>query len=230
MTIIFTPTWLYIKQHNNTGLKYFGKTTKIDPIKYKGSGLHWKRHLKIHGADITTVWCQLFTDRNAIMEYALQFSISNNIIESVEWANLKSENGVDGGSRKGRTAWNKNRTGLPGKAHTAESKQKIAKSKKGKARPAFNAEWCENLSKNHRSKHGYDCTVSEETKKKISNTLLSKAKPVFCITNETWYPTIHDAAKVLNLKVGNITHTVNGYQHSTGGFKFSYKRYDDQPE
>ena len=26
----FKPTWLYIKQHNTTGLKYFGKTTK-DP-------------------------------------------------------------------------------------------------------------------------------------------------------------------------------------------------------
>ena len=37
------PTYLYVKQHNKTGLKYFGKTTKKDPLKYKGSGLYWKR-------------------------------------------------------------------------------------------------------------------------------------------------------------------------------------------
>lgn len=29
----FLPTYLYIKTHNQTGLKYFGKTTK-DPFKY----------------------------------------------------------------------------------------------------------------------------------------------------------------------------------------------------
>lgn len=38
---------LYIKTHNTTGLKYFGKTTK-DPYKYLGSGKHWRAHLKIH--------------------------------------------------------------------------------------------------------------------------------------------------------------------------------------
>jgi hypothetical protein len=31
----FKPTWLYIKQHTVTGLKYFGKTTR-NPEKYKG--------------------------------------------------------------------------------------------------------------------------------------------------------------------------------------------------
>lgn len=37
---------LYIKIHNVTGLKYFGKTTKNNPEKYTGSGKHWKRHIK----------------------------------------------------------------------------------------------------------------------------------------------------------------------------------------
>ena len=45
----FNPTWLYIKEHNVTGLKYFGKTTR-DPLKYKGSGTHWTRHISKHGA------------------------------------------------------------------------------------------------------------------------------------------------------------------------------------
>ena len=30
-----TPTYLYIKQHSITGLKYFGCTTRKDHIKYK---------------------------------------------------------------------------------------------------------------------------------------------------------------------------------------------------
>jgi len=38
---------LYVKQHSITKLKYFGKTIQ-DPIKYSGSGVHWKKHLKKH--------------------------------------------------------------------------------------------------------------------------------------------------------------------------------------
>jgi hypothetical protein len=44
---MFKPTFLYIKTHSVTGLKYFGKTTK-DPFRYKGSGVYWVRHLKVH--------------------------------------------------------------------------------------------------------------------------------------------------------------------------------------
>lgn len=43
----FLPTTLYIKTHNKTGLKYFGKTTSNDPYKYKGSGSYWLDHLKV---------------------------------------------------------------------------------------------------------------------------------------------------------------------------------------
>ena len=94
----FIPTWLYIKQHNKTGLKYFGKTVQ-DPYSYTGSGKHWKNHIKVHGNDVTTTWAQLFTTESTIREYALQFSKENNIVESKEWANLTPENGLDGGDR-----------------------------------------------------------------------------------------------------------------------------------
>jgi transposase len=46
--------YLYVKTHNKTGLKYLGKTTKLDPHKYSGSGKRWLRHLKKHGFDYTT--------------------------------------------------------------------------------------------------------------------------------------------------------------------------------
>jgi len=94
------PTYLYIKQHKITKLKYFGKTTK-DPNKYLGSGKHWIRHIKKHGLEIDTIWQQLFTDEKELVDFALKFSKDNNIVESSEWANLKEENGLDGGFDKG---------------------------------------------------------------------------------------------------------------------------------
>jgi hypothetical protein len=93
----FKPTWLCIKRHSVTGLKYFCKTTKKDPYSYHGSGSYWKRHIKVHGKkDIVTDWCEIFTDKNYLIEYALNFSIENNIVDSTEWANLIEENGIDG--------------------------------------------------------------------------------------------------------------------------------------
>ena len=93
------PTYLYIKQHSITGLKYFGKTSSQDPYLYNGSGTYWRRHIKKHGImHITTLWVsEPYTSLELIQEYALQFSIDNNIINSTEWANLKLENGIDGG-------------------------------------------------------------------------------------------------------------------------------------
>ena len=96
-TRIYKPTWLYIKQHNQTGLKYFGKTTR-DPYKYKGSGFYWKRHIADHGNDVTTLWCQLFETLEEITAFALKFSEDNNIVDSDEWANLMVEDGSTGGN------------------------------------------------------------------------------------------------------------------------------------
>lgn len=110
----FKPTWLYIKQHNITGLKYFGKTV-ADPQKYKGSGTYWKKHLKMHTDDVTTIWCKLFTVKQDLIDYALNFSVANNIVESIEWANLIPESGEDGGARPGQK----------GHAQTEQTKAKI---------------------------------------------------------------------------------------------------------
>lgn len=93
----FTPTYLYIKQHSVTGLMYFGKTTKSDPIKYLGSGVHWQRHIKKHGLEhVVTLWYELFTNRDELIQFATQFSKSMNIVESTSWANLCEETGIDG--------------------------------------------------------------------------------------------------------------------------------------
>jgi len=95
------PTYLYIKQHKITKLKYFGKTTLKSPDEYLGSGKYWKKHIKKHGEKyVETLWYQLFTEKDDLIKYALDFSSKNNIVESEEWANLKFENGLDGGFDK----------------------------------------------------------------------------------------------------------------------------------
>jgi hypothetical protein len=102
----FKPTWLYIKRHRLTGLKYFGKTVR-DPIYFIGSGRYWKKHIKIHSHDIETIWCELFTDRELLVEFAKLFSEFHNIVGDVDingnkiWANEVPEDGLQGGQNAG---------------------------------------------------------------------------------------------------------------------------------
>jgi hypothetical protein len=91
-----TPIYLYIKTHNKTGLKYFGKTTKKNPYKYLGSGKHWLAHLHKHGVDYTTEIYGCYTDKQECLTAALEFSKKHSIVESAEWANLRVES-LDGG-------------------------------------------------------------------------------------------------------------------------------------
>ena len=96
MSKLFKPTYLYIKTHNKTGLKYFGKTVS-DPLTYKGSGIRWRRHLKKHGNDVSTKILGYYTDRDECSRAAQTFSEKHNIVESKEWANIMVENGYTGG-------------------------------------------------------------------------------------------------------------------------------------
>lgn len=137
MTRIFRPTYLYVKTHNITGLKYFGKTIK-DPIKYKGSGKRWINHIHKHGYDVTTEIIGYYTIEAECINAALQFSTQNNIVESTEWANLMPENGINGGlqhnsgqtfrliNSQPRTKYHSNQIskGLLGIKHSGESNLK----------------------------------------------------------------------------------------------------------
>lgn len=92
----YSPTFLYIKQHSITGKLYFGKTTK-DPITYRGSGVYWMRHRKIHGnKNLETLWYCLFPDEEECTKFAIMCSEQWGIVKSEDWLNLILENGLNG--------------------------------------------------------------------------------------------------------------------------------------
>lgn len=87
------PIYLYVKTHNQTGLKYLGKTTATDPHAYPGSGLIWQGHLKKHGSDYSTKILLETEDPEEIQLVGQYYSALWNIVESDEWANLQPEEG-----------------------------------------------------------------------------------------------------------------------------------------
>lgn len=121
--------YLYVKQHKSTGLRYFGKTANgRDPYTYLGSGKYWIRHVNKHGKELVetlNVW--QFENEEDCSEFALKFSTDNNIVESVEWANIVPENGKDGAP-----VGVSGSSGMLGKKHTAETKRKISEKAKGR--------------------------------------------------------------------------------------------------
>lgn len=134
----FVPSRLYIKRIND--LWYFGKSSKTDINSYPGSGKIWRDKMKKYGKDaIVTEWVSdWYYDESEIRMVALAFSLENDIISSPKWANLKLENGIDGGpfphTDQSRKKISLSGTGLK---RSTLTKQKIAESKMGKNHPLF---------------------------------------------------------------------------------------------
>jgi hypothetical protein len=91
------PTRLYIKQCPHCGLKYFGKSTREDIKSYRGSGTRWNNHLKKHKVAPLHLWNSDWYHDTSIKRFATKFSRINKIVSSANWANLKEENGLEGG-------------------------------------------------------------------------------------------------------------------------------------
>ena len=137
-------TYLYHKRHKQTGLNYFGKTTQ-DPYIYTGSGTHWTRHLKKYGYDIETIKVWEFQNLEECSKFAVDFSVHNNIVESLQWANLRIENGMDGGHTPGAYTMEarlKKGAKLKGRTFSKETLSKMSLARKGKhagiGNPMFN--------------------------------------------------------------------------------------------
>ena len=80
-------------------MKYFGKSVKENIKNYHGSGKFWKNHIKKHGTQyVETLWISdWYFCEEKIKIFCRNFCKENNIVESLDWANLKEENGLDGG-------------------------------------------------------------------------------------------------------------------------------------
>lgn len=145
--------YLYVKRHTTTGLLYFGKTVSKDPYKYKGSGVYWNNHLKVHGNLVETEIIGNFEDVAECKKIAIQFSLENDIVNSDKWANLKIEN-LDGGwdhinslPVEVRNKWLKDSWNLmteehqneinKKKAHRKEDNYWFGKDRSGKNNPRF---------------------------------------------------------------------------------------------
>jgi hypothetical protein len=171
-TTIYTiaPTYLYIKQHSVTGLKYFGKTTK-DPYKYLGSGKYWLKHINKHDKKfIQTIWVsELYTDKNLLSEFALFFSEEYDIVKSKDWANLKPEDGLDG--------WTK------GVKHKKESIQKRIDTIN--SNPEAKAKQYEKraITMSLKSKEEYDEMCSKISRSGNLNPMFGKDRPDLALSN-----------------------------------------------
>lgn len=140
--IIYTPTYLYIKQHSITGKLYFGKTSKQCPEKYLGSGTDWKEHIKKYGKEhVVTLWCKLFDNVFELVAFAISFSNKMDIVKSTTWLNRKIENGLDGSP-----------AGVKRHPLSDEHKEKIRQGNLGKSKPQSNETLLKKSGNNH---HAY---------------------------------------------------------------------------
>lgn len=86
--------YLYVKTHRKTGLKYLGMTTKKNPHKYRGSGDHWKAHIKKYGYDVDTEILRECKNFDEIKEWGLYYSELWNVVKDRAWANKIPEEGT----------------------------------------------------------------------------------------------------------------------------------------
>lgn len=131
--------YLYKKTHNTTGLKYLGKTIQ-DPFKYKGSGKRWCNHISKHGYNVTTEILRECSSNEELVYWGRFYSELWNVAESLEWANLKPEEGQGFAYGKFHPMKNletrkKISVFQTGRKHSEEHRRKNSESKKGRKRP-----------------------------------------------------------------------------------------------
>ena len=92
-------TFLLVKEHLDTGLKYLCKhvaSSFSECEKYKGSGVYWRKHIKKHGNNVKTTCVFVTDDNQEFRKFAKEYSKKNNVTHSKDWANLCDEEGQGG--------------------------------------------------------------------------------------------------------------------------------------
>lgn len=144
----FKPTFLYLKQHSITGKRYFGKTSRSEHDllnNYHGSGVYWNNHINKHGKEhVMTVWYELFTEQSDIVDFATFFSESEDIVNSLRYANSTPEDGLNGWAI-GNTLGLLHKDKLKG-PQTVEHREKLSKANKDKPQGPQTAEHSRKIS------------------------------------------------------------------------------------
>ena len=177
--------FIYIKE-SPLNLKYLGKTQN-DPFKYKGSGVHWKRHLKKHNfksKDIKTIVIFETICKEELKKMGLFFSNFYNVVDDVNFANIVNEEG-----QGGRTVYGKNHPSKKFRENiikywTVENRQKQSEKMKlnNPSKLDYVKEKLSNLKKGikhtdeHNKKKGRSGDLNnskrEDVRKKISESLI----------------------------------------------------------
>jgi hypothetical protein len=189
---IIQPTYLYIKRHLKTNLRYFGKTIKVPGTpefqKYFGSGKRWSNHLKIHGTNdvINELIIGPYTNESELINLALWMSYELDIVNDSNWANLIPENGINClpqiSDDKNNviqikcSAWNKGLSGfIAWNKNKIYSDEELINYRKPKTTTHK-----QNLSKSLQQYHSdNNPNSSESTKNKISLAISGENNPMF---------------------------------------------------
>lgn len=168
---------LYVKQHNVTGLKYLGYTSKPDAHGYRGSGKHWRKHIQVHGYDVTTEIIGVFVSHDDLREAGFHYSKLWNVVGSPEWANLMEETGEGGapGRKDTKEQRIRKREAHLGKKLSAQQRRQMSKAQlgnqsgKGNLGKKFSEEHRNNLSlaKKGRPSKNKGVPLSQETRDKL---------------------------------------------------------------
>jgi hypothetical protein len=99
-----TIYYLLIKTHKNTGLKYLCQTKQKNYKRYRGSGVDWTDHLKIHGSrHVSTEVVIQTTSKDELKLWGRYYSALYNVVGAQDdfgnkiWANKIIECGGGGG-------------------------------------------------------------------------------------------------------------------------------------
>lgn len=163
--------YLYVKTHNETGLKYLGKTKNPNPYKYPGSGKRWTYHLKKHGYNVDTVILKECASNEEVREWGLYYSKLWNVVEDTNWANIKPENG-DGGIHSEETK-HKISIANTGQTRSAASKEKMSIASRGKEKTDLHRKKLSEARLANPSPGNTGKVHTEETKEKMRQVALN---------------------------------------------------------
>ena len=100
----------------------------------------------------------------------------------------------------------------------------IEKIKKNRIGMKFTDEHIENLRKSHigKSPSNKGVPMTEKQKAVLRERKIDKMKKVYCIETDMIYESIAEAARVLNVRPGNVQGVCEGKRNHTGGYHFRY--------